>query len=373
MRGPCGILGPPLSKDIINVSESIRISQAGAGRNQALRTAVTLSVLTGRPITYEGAVDEGFKPKPGLGPGTVTAVKAAAAISGAGYEARMGQTEGFLKPREPRSGDYVFDVATQRKSAAAISPIMLCLLPILAASQGASSLIVTGGTHIHGAPTSDEMRYVLMPTLRSLGLPVTYSEIAPGFLPVGGGEGELQVRGPASFMGIHAENPFRPENLHLEVVSSGLPVHLAEMALQGAQDRLAVKGIKAEGNIRRARGGHGLSVLAWSDGNGYRVGFSALGHRGGRPEAVAIQAVEGLMDFFQSGAGMPTRQAADLLLPLACAKGVSRIRLGSINQPIKATARVIEQFWPGTVQVTDRHYDKPAEIRINGRDFGRGA
>lgn len=353
------------------MSDPIFISQAGAGRNQALRTAVTLSVLTGRPIEYEGAVDEGAKPKPGMGPGTVTAVKAAAAISGAGYEARMGQTGGHLKPREPRAGDYVFDVATQRKSAAAISPIMLCLLPILATTPGESSLVVTGGTHIHGAPTSDEMRYVLMPTLRALGLPVFYSEIVPGFLPIGGGEGELQIKGPASFMGIHAEKPFRPQNLNLEVVSSGLPVHLAEMALQGAQDRLAVKGIKAEGNIRRARGGHGLSVLAWSDGNGYRVGYSALGHRGGRPEAVAIQAVEGLMAFFQSGAGMPTRQAADLLVPLACAQGISRIRLANISQPIKATAKVIEQFWPGTVQITDRHYDKPAELRILGRDFGR--
>ena len=353
------------------MSDPIIINQAGAGRNQALRTAVTLSVLTGRPIEYNGAVDEGSKPKPGMGPGTVTAVKAAAAISGAGYEARMGQTEGHLKPREPRAGDYVFDVATQRKSAAAISPIMLCLLPILAASSGRSSLIVTGGTHIHGAPTSDEMRYVLMPTLKALGLAVSYSEIAPGFLPLGGGEGELQIKGPASFLGIHAENPFRPENLNLEVVSSGLPVHLAEMALQGALDRLEVKGVKAKGNIRRARGGHGLSVLAWSDGNGYRVGFSALGHRGGRPEAVAIQAVEGLTAFFQSGAGMPINQAADLLVSLACAQGISRIRLAGLNQPIKAAARVIEQFWPGTVQLKDRHYDNPAEVRIIGRDFGR--
>lgn len=352
----------------------LKLRNAGAGRNQALRTALSLSMITGRPFEFFDAVDDGQHPKPGLGPGGFTAVKAAAAVSGAVYEARLGNPDGSFRPREIRPDAYVFDVSAQRKSAAAVTPIMLCLLPALALAAGDSSLVVNGGTHVHAAPTSDEMRYVLAPTMSWLGLPVSCSEIAPGFLPLGGGEAEMQVKGPAFIRSLQAQGSFMARKVGLEIVSSGLPVHLAEMAMQGAQDRLALKGVRAEGRIRRARGGHGLSVLAWAQSaEGLRVGFSALGHRGGRPEAVAVEAVEGLLTFLQSGVGLPARMAGDLLTILACAEGVSRLSLPSLPTALKASAKVIEAFWPGSLQLLEPRFDKPAEIRVIGQDFGRQA
>jgi len=303
---------------------AILLQDGGAARNVGLRLGLSLSLITGRPVKLAGLVDDSLKPRPGLGPGGLTVANAASAVSKGRIKGELGAGELEFAPGGlPRPGDYHFDVAQLQPSPAPYSPILEMLALPLAVAPGRSSVILRGTSHSAVAPTSDELASVLVPSWRALGLDLSYSEIAPGFFPAGGGEAEVTVRPATMLQPLKAEDPFRPLRVGVEVVSSQLPVHMAEQALQGAVDRLAMHGLEATGNLRRARGGKGQALLVWAGDGRMRVGFSTLGKRGARPEALALEAVEALIHFLHSGAALPSGQAARLLLPLACASGVS--------------------------------------------------
>ncbi|MFH1059468.1 MAG: RNA 3'-terminal phosphate cyclase [Pseudomonadota bacterium] len=354
------------------MSEPVVLNQAGAGRNQALRTALALAAVTGRRLVCRGLVDDNPRPRPGLGLGGLSAVAATAVVSGGSFRADLGQSELEIRPAAIRPGEYAFDVAHQRANAAPLAWLLEPLVLPLALAGQESSLFLAGGTHVLGGPTSEFVSRVLAPDLGLMGLLLEYIEIAPGFYPAGGGEAEARIEAAGSLRALQAEGPFEPLRVGVDLVSTGLPVHLAEQALAGAQDRLGLHELKAETRLRRARGGTGLALLVWAeDASGLRVGFPAIGHRGGRPEGLAIEAVEALIAFLDSQAGLPSGQAAMLLAAMACARGVSRLTVPGLGRELRAAAAAVEAFWPETVQMFEDPRGGPAMLRVIGRDFGR--
>jgi RNA 3'-terminal phosphate cyclase len=136
--------------------------------------------------------------------------------------------------------------------------------------------------------------------------------------------------------------------------------------------RLELHGLKPLSRLRKARGGVGMALLVWAQAKGgLRVGFNALGRRGGRPEALATQAVEDLMAFLKSGAGLPANLAAQLLAVLACARGQSRLSVETVSRELKGAIKGVEALWPGTVRLHENPQGGPALLRIMGRDLGR--
>ena len=100
----------------------------GEGGGQILRTAVSLSAITGRPIRIDRI--RANRRNPGLAAQHLTAVRAAAALCGAELsgDALASQELDFI-PRAPVSaGDYVFDVALAReggrRSARTLKPLL---------------------------------------------------------------------------------------------------------------------------------------------------------------------------------------------------------------------------------------------------------
>ena len=71
----------------------VMLNEAGAGRNQALRTALGLCSLAGRPLVCRGLVDDNPRPKPGLGPGHLTVAQAVATVTGGELAAHLGEEE----------------------------------------------------------------------------------------------------------------------------------------------------------------------------------------------------------------------------------------------------------------------------------------
>ncbi len=350
-------------------SAPIVITNAGAGHNAGLKAGLALSVLSGQAVHFTGLVDDHPRPHPGLGPGGITAAAAAAAVSAGRFQGGVGKDELLFTPgglARPLAGDYQFDVARQHKSAAPLSMILEVLALPLAAAGAESSLMLMGGTHVLGGLTSDELTHVLAPNWRALGLELRYTEVSPGFFPKAKGEAAVSF-GPGRQLGsLQAEGPFRPQEVGVEVLTSGLPLHLAEQALEGALARLEVHGIPAKGRMRKARGGTGLALLIWAQGKGLRVGFAALGQRGGRPGSVATSAAEALVSFLRSGAGMPSHLAAALLPALAAAAGVSRFTVERSSHALVAAARAIEALMPGTVRLDQRRPGAPVEVRVQG-------
>lgn len=341
------------------------LSRAGAGRNAGLRCAVPLAALTGRKLRLQDLSDDGKKPRPGLGPGGLTCLAAASVVTGGYFAGGVGDEHAVFQPGRIQAGDWAFDVAEQERSAAPFSLVLETLAPILAAAPGTSSLVLRGGSHIIGGPSSDELAQVLAPCWRALGVAVDYTEVTPGFFPAGGGEAEARIT-PGRPQPLEALERFKPAEVGVTVLSSGLPAHLAEQALEAATDRLGMYGIKAEGRIRRARGGAGMALLAWARGEKLHVGFASVGRRGGRPGELATAAVDQLAGFLASGAGAPGRLAASLLPLLVAAPGVSRLTVDRVGPGLGTACRAADAFFPGCIRLDEPGEDRPSELRVMG-------
>ena len=114
----------------------------GEGGGQVLRSSLALSLVTGRPLVVEKI--RAARKKPGLLRQHLTAVLAAAEVSGAEVEgAALGSRHLVFRPGRVRSGNYAFRVGT----AGSATLVLQTVLPALLLAEGESNLTLEGGTH----------------------------------------------------------------------------------------------------------------------------------------------------------------------------------------------------------------------------------
>lgn len=141
------------------------------GGGQILRSTLSLSAITGRPVCIENI--RANRKKPGLAVQHLTSVRAAAMFCDAEVKgAELGsQTLQFIPRKQVHAGDYSLDVAQAREggSAGAVMPVLQTLLLPLALAAGDSTVIVRGGTHVDLSPSYDYMNDIWLPTLAAWG------------------------------------------------------------------------------------------------------------------------------------------------------------------------------------------------------------
>src|SRR5699024_7504660 len=113
----------------------------GEGGGQILRSALSLSMITGQPFTITSI--RAGRAKPGLLRQHLTAVKAATEICGATVEgAELGSQRLLFRPGTVRGGDYRFAIG----SAGSCTLVLQTVLPALWFADGPSRVEVSGGT-----------------------------------------------------------------------------------------------------------------------------------------------------------------------------------------------------------------------------------
>jgi RNA 3'-terminal phosphate cyclase (ATP) len=129
----------------------------GEGGGQILRTELSLSAITGRPLRIEHI--RAARRNAGLAAQHLTAVRAAAALCGAQLSGdTLGSTCLEFAPEAPVvAGNYVFDVSLAREggSAGAVMLVLQTVLLPLALAAGDSRVELHGGTHMAWSPPFD--------------------------------------------------------------------------------------------------------------------------------------------------------------------------------------------------------------------------
>ena len=152
----------------------------GEGGGQILRTALALSLVTGKPFRIDN-IRAGRK-NPGLLRQHLTAVNAATEISHAEVTgAVIGSRELTFAPGSVESGDYAFAVGT----AGSTTLVLQTVLPALLIANGKSQLILEGGTHNPFAPPFDFLEQAFLPLVNRMGPRVTAELERPGLLSGG--------------------------------------------------------------------------------------------------------------------------------------------------------------------------------------------
>ncbi|HEU5320048.1 MAG TPA: RNA 3'-terminal phosphate cyclase, partial [Methylomirabilota bacterium] len=112
-----------------------------------LRTALALAVALGRPVRLDNVRVR--RPKPGLQPQHLAAVRALAAISDAEVTGdRLDSTSLTFTPRRLSAGAYRFDVGAVRGSAGSVSLVLQTVLLPLVLAGAPSRIALIGGTHV---------------------------------------------------------------------------------------------------------------------------------------------------------------------------------------------------------------------------------
>ena len=320
-------------KNIIEIDGSF-----GEGGGQILRTALSLSCITGLSLKLFN-IRKGRR-KPGLMPQHITCVNAAAVISHAQVSGNdKGSTELTFSPGDIRAGHYVFDIGT----AGSCSLVFQTLLPPLTLSGEPSHITIKGGTHVPFSPTYDYVSSVFLPMLSRIGIHVESSITRYGFYPKGGGEANWRIDPVKTIKGtqLTARGPLLSVHGHSGV--SNLPHSIAERQKMSVIQNLPLSDTDVRG-IEVPSYGQGTFVFLKAEYENALAGFSSLGERGKPAEAVGREAAEQFKIFQKSSACLDPHLADQIVLYLSLAQEESSFTTSRITQHLITNLGVIEKF-----------------------------
>jgi RNA 3'-terminal phosphate cyclase (ATP) len=334
----------------------------GEGGGQVLRTALSLSVALGRPVTLRQV--RARRPRPGLQPQHLTVVRALAAISDALVSGdALDSTEVTFVPQTLRGGSYDFDIGAIRGSAGSVSLLFQALLLPLSLAAQPSRLRLRGGTHVPWSPPVHYLTGVFLPALRRIGVRADLTLQRWGWYPAGGGEVDVSITPSRAWRPIQWAHPTGPPTLEGVAAVSRLPRSIAERQRARALDRLAAAGRSATITIeedRTARGPGTLTMLTAS-GESALAGFSALGRRGVRAETIADEAVAPLLAYLETGAAVDDHLADQLIAFLALAGGPSAFTCPALSTHLRTVAWMVERMLPVRVTLDE---GPPARVEV---------
>lgn len=317
----------------------------GEGGGQILRTALSLSLVTGQAFCMEKI--RAGRPKPGLQAQHLAAVNAAIAISGAETEgAAQGSQRLVFGPRSVTPGDYGFAIGT----AGSATLVLQTILPPLMIAGGPSSLVVEGGTHNPMAPPFEFLAETFLPLVHRMGPRVRAKLDRHGFYPAGGGKMRVTIEPAAKLERIQLRERGGGLRLRATAVIANLPRHVAERELKVLKRELDLDPAALEIEEVKSHG-PGNAVFVRVESANITEVLTQLGELGVRAEAVAHQLAKDVER--QLGADVPVGEhlADQLLLPMALAGGGSFVTV-PLSSHSETNVAVIKTFLPVEIKVS---------------------
>ncbi len=332
----------------------------GEGGGQILRTALSLSAVTGRPVRV-GNIRAG-RPQPGLRPQHLAAVKAAGMACGAkAGGATVGSTDLLFVPDRVRAGDIEIAIGT----AGAVSLVLQTVSVPLSLADGPSRVVLTGGTHVPWSPTVDFLLTDYLPAMEEIGVPLGVRSRQCGYFPAGGGDLTALIPGGARPRPLNRRFRDNLQTIRGRAFVSRLSLDVAERIAREARRHLRRAGVAVRVDIeeRPSPGvGAGLHLEAVLE-SGRSAGFSALGERTKPAEVVAREAVNDLFEWLDSGAAVSKHLADQILLPLALAEEPSVFTTCPVTRHLVTNAEVMRRFLPARVEI-DGEPGTRGEVRV---------
>ena len=303
----------------------------GEGGGQILRSALSLSMITGQPFTITGI--RAGRAKPGLLRQHLTAVKAATEICGATVEgAELGSQHLVFRPGAVRGGDYRFAIG----SAGSCTLVLQTVLPALWFADGPSRVEVSGGTDNPSAPPADFIRRVLEPLLAKMGIHQQTTLLRHGVVAT-------EVSPVASFNTLQLGERGNIVRMRGEVLLAGVPRHVAEREIATLAASFSLHE-QAVHNLPRDQGpGNTVSLEVESENITER--FFVVGEKRVSAEVVAAQLVKEVKRYLASPAAVGEYLADQIVLPMALA-GAGEFTVAHPSCHLLTNIAVLERFLP---------------------------
>lgn len=312
----------------------------GEGGGQILRSALTLSMITGQPFRITNI--RANRPKPGLMRQHFVAVQAAAQICGAYIgDIAVGALALDFVPAQIKGGEYKLSIGT----AGSCTLVLQTLLPALLYADQPSVVQVCGGTHNPMAPPAQFLQRAYGRVLGDMGAAIDIQLNRFGFYPAGGGEVVATVAPCAQLKPLELMERGERISAYAESFVAGVPTQVAKRQLECVgrgmawdESQLMVRGLPQDQ-------GPGNALLITLEQQHVTEMFCAFGEKSVRAEAVAKKAIQAVRDYVRSGAAVGEHLADQIMLPMALAGG-GRFTLSHVSKHSQTNAAVIARFLP---------------------------
>jgi RNA 3'-phosphate cyclase len=334
----------------------------GEGGGQVLRSALTLSIITGKPLKIHSI--RARRPKPGLMAQHLRAVQAAAAVGHAHVEgATPASTSLLFAPQSITSGTFRFDIGTAGSTSLVLQTVLLPLC--LAATP--SQVIISGGTHVPWSPCWHYLLWQWRPAMQQIGFDFDLDLERAGFYPQGGGLIRAAIRPAHAPSRISLSKRGAGRRISGISAVANLDISIAERQQRQAMRRLAHLEIPVDLElVRLPAHARGTLLLLLAECEHSRLCVTALGARGKPAEHVADEAVDELETYLSSSAAIDPYLADQLLVPLALATGVAELSTARVTQHLVTNAAVVRLFLPVAITIQGE-IGEPGLVRITGQ------
>ncbi len=310
----------------------------GEGGGQILRTSISLSAITGKPVEVTGI--RAKRPNPGLRPQHLTGIKIVADLFHASVENLKIGAEWirFIPSDKFEGGSVKVDVGT----AGSIPLILMTVVPAVSLSNGTLHIELVGGTDVNASPTIDYVRYVVAEAYRNIGIKFSVNVQRRGYYPKGGAivqadVGSCNVPSTVELLNSRSVEP------KIISVCSQLPKHVAERQTASALLALEKNGINCRNYTAsfETSDSPGSSILVYAVSDfGPFIGGDSIGQPGKRAEAVGTEAADRFLESSFAQASIDPFLSDMLVLPLALAKGKSKYRIARVTDHLRTNLKV---------------------------------
>ncbi len=318
----------------------------GEGGGQIVRTALALSLVTGRPFRIERV--RAGRARPGLMRQHLTAVEAAAAIGRAHVEgASVGSSALTFTPGTVAPGRYSFSVGT----AGSATLVLQTVLPALLSAAGPSTLVLEGGTHNPMAPPFDFLARAFLPLLQRMGPRLSATLDRPGFYPAGGGRFTVEIApAPLSGLDLLERGPVRARRA--KALVAHLPESVATRELQALHEHLGWERTELTAQVVEGSRGPGNVLLAEVESEHVTEVFTGFGEKGVPSEKVADGVIVEIRRYLEAGVPVGEHLADQLLIPLALA-GRGSFRTLPLSRHARTQIEILGRFLPVPITATE--------------------
>ena len=339
----------------------------GEGGGQVLRSALTLSALTGHGVYLYNI--RASRSKPGLMAQHLKSVDATAAVCKASVDgASINSTSLTFRPSGLRSGRYRFEIGT----AGATSLVLQTIFLPLSFLSSSSSVMISGGTHVPWSPCYHYLALNWLPVLQQMGFDAQVDFEQAGFYPSGGGRIQSTIRPAIAISPLTLTE--RGKLLHIHGISAvaNLPISIADRQKRQALLRLQKLYLGTAPELRiqvqqlqsPAKGTFLLLLAEFESGRCCYFGLGALGKPA---ERVADEAVDALLSFLDTDGAIDQYLADQLLIPLSLANGPSELCTSRVTEHLLTNAAVLHAFLPTRIEIQGA-LGQPGLIRVTPPD-----
>ncbi|MDH3500920.1 MAG: RNA 3'-terminal phosphate cyclase [Nitrosopumilus sp.] len=295
----------------------------GEGGGQIVRTAITLSCITKKPIILENIRQN--RKNPGLKPQHLTAIKILQKICKVKVDgAYIGSTSFTFIPNDVKEVSLKEDIGT----AGSISLVLQVLIPVSAMCQKKLELSIRGGTDVLWSPTIDYTRYVLSEAYTRLGINFSMKLIKRGYYPKGGGEVKIEVL-PSKIRSISLIER-STKNLKLYCSFSKLSAEIIQEKIKKIELKLIGKKFVVESIIRKEDAlDSGSSILITSIDKNSIIGIDSIYDKKNNEFNLDLSRIT------ENNLGVDENLADMLVLPASLSNSLTTFRVPKISKHLE--------------------------------------